>query len=79
MREFEKLIFLNETKINYLVSKNQSASANLVIREILQDETCFFKMKKQDALMILDEIGIHKEKIEIIYDILIQKKFFMNF
>lgn len=40
---------------------------NIIIAKILKDDACFFKLEKDDAILILQDIGIPNDKIENVY------------
>lgn len=67
MTQFEELKIMNDSKILYLRKIGKSSKKNELISIILDDETCFSKMKKEEAYKILEDIGIKKEKLEITY------------
>lgn len=76
MITFRDIKFMNDATKAYLESKNQSAERNNIIQYILDDEACFFKMDKQDALDILKDIGVSQSKLEVIYSELTTKEEF---
>ena len=71
--KIEELRLMNETRIRYLKKINKDTYRNQIINKILEDEACFFKMEKEDALILLEDIGISKDNIESIYNDLISK------
>lgn len=68
------LKLMNEAMIEYLKSKNMDNSRNIIIDDILSDEACFFKMDKEDAFIVLEDIGVGKSKLEKIYNELVNRK-----
>lgn len=64
---------LNEATINALTFSGKSTQRNEIISKILQDEACFFKMSKNDAIGILEDIGVHKDRLDYIYRMLISE------
>ena len=64
---------MNEAMIEYLASKEKDNRRNVIIDDILADETCFFKIDKQNALEILADIGVGESKLETIYSELTSK------
>ena len=62
---------MNDTMILYLKKMGKSSKRNEIINNILNDDSCFFKMNKEDAHIILEDIGIEKDKINLIYSNLI--------
>lgn len=65
--KINELRLMNETTIIYLKKLNKNTRRNEIIKEILKDEACFFKMKKEDALVVLEDVGVSKNKLEEIY------------
>ena len=77
MVQIDELKIMNYTMINYLKKLGMDAKRNEIIQEIFKDDACFFKMSKNDALLILNEVGV-KENIEEIYSNLISSDTFYN-
>ena len=71
MTQLNELRIINEANIQYLKKINENFKRNEIIKEILNDDACFFKMNKDEAYMLLSEIGILDEHIENIYQKLI--------
>ena len=71
MTQLSELRLINDSNILYLKKINRSYKRNEIVKNILDDEACFFKMNKNDAYIILQEIGILGEQIDIIYQKLI--------
>ena len=71
--KIEEIRLMNETRIRYLNKINKDTYRNQIINKILEDEACFFKMEKEDTLILLEDIGISKDNIESIYNDLISK------
>lgn len=71
MTELNELKLINESNIVYLKKVNANYERNEIIKNILEDEACFFKMSKDDAYLILQDIGILNEEIENTYKKLI--------
>lgn len=67
---------LNDSTIVYFKKMGLDATRNEMIKQILGDDACFFKMDKEDACIILRHIGIGQEKIEKIYSDLTSKSEF---
>lgn len=57
------LKLMNEAMVKYLESKEINNRRNVIIQDILDDEACFFKMNKSDALTILADIGVRTKQI----------------
>lgn len=58
---------INESMIKYLSNLGKSTRRNEIIKNILEDDYCFKKIDKNDAYIILEDIGISKEKISSVY------------
>ena len=71
MTQLSELRLINDSNILYLKKINRSYKRNEIVKNILDDEACFFKMNKNDAYIILQDIGILSEQIDIIYQKLI--------
>ena len=71
MTQLSELRLINDSNILYLKKINRNYKRNEIVKNILDDETCFFKMNKNDAYIILQDIGILSEQIDIIYQKLI--------
>ena len=67
MTQFQQLKLMNESMILYLQKIGNNTYRNEIIRKILKDDTCFFKLQKNDACIILRDIGVSKDKIDSIY------------
>ncbi len=76
MTQLNELKLINDSNIIYLKKLNRSYKRNEIVKNILNDEACFFKMNKNDAYLILQNIGILKEQIDIIYQKLISSEEF---
>ncbi len=74
MIHIDEIKIMNETTIAYLKKMGQNIERNEIINEILKDEACFFKMDKEDAIMILISIGISAEKVEQTYSDLVSSE-----
>ena len=71
MTQLDELRLINDSYILYLKKINKSYKRNKIIKDILNDEACFFKMSKRDAYMILKDIGIQDKLVEENYQKLI--------
>lgn len=65
--QLKDIKLMNDTMIKYLSSLGKSTQRNEIIKNILEDDKCFEKISKDDAYMILKDIGVSEEKIESIY------------
>lgn len=75
MTKLKEIELMNETMIAYLQKLEISSERNEIIKQILKDEACFFKMEKEDAHMVLKEVGVSNH-IEEIYAGLISREEF---
>ncbi len=66
MTRLNEIKTMNDTMIVYLKKLGINCQRNEIIKKIFADDTCFFKMSKEDAFLILNEVGI-KDNIEEIY------------
>lgn len=70
------LRLMNDTLINYYKDYEPQNEKKLlkhrIIQEILKTEKCFNKMSKEDAIKILNDIGISESNIESIYNDIIK-------
>lgn len=71
MTQLNEVKIMNDTMILYLKKLGMSYERNEIIRKILEDEACFLKMEKEDAYIILNDIGIQNENIDNVYSNLI--------
>lgn len=71
MTQLKQLKIMNDTMILYLKKLGLNCKRNEIIKQILKDEACFFKLDKNDAYIILEDIGIANDKVESIYSKLI--------
>lgn len=74
MTIIEELKLMNYTKIGYLKEHGKDYTRNKLIRELLKDETCFFKIEKEDAYLILQDIGVTNKNLDEIYSKLISAR-----
>ncbi len=65
--QLQDIRLMNDTMILYLKKMGKSSKRNEIINIILKDDSCFFKMNKEDAHIILEDIGIEKDKVNLIY------------
>lgn len=70
MTQLNEIKIMNDTMIIYLKKLGINCQRNEIIKKIFADDACFFKMSKDDAFLILNEVGI-KDNIEEIYEKLI--------
>lgn len=78
MTKLNELRIMNDTMIVYLKKVGKNCKRNEIIKKILEDEACFFKMDKIDAYIILEDIGVSDEQMEVIYSNLISTDSFYN-
>lgn len=62
-----ELRMMNDAMIKYLNSIGKNTERNEIIKNILQENECFNKISKENAYIILKDIGISNEKIESVY------------
>ena len=74
----KELQLMNQTRLNYNKSQNCDYSNNVVVGKILEDEACFFKMNKDDALKILSICGVANSVAPQTYDELTSFKNFKS-
>lgn len=67
MTQLNEVKIMNDTMILYLRKLGMSYKRNEIIKKILEDEACFFKMNKKDAYVILNDVGIQNENIDNVY------------
>ena len=62
---------MNEAKIEISQENRDNYEEHLKIKQILEDEACFFKLEKLKAYDILRRVGVKENKIEEVYKKLI--------
>ena len=67
MSQLEEIRLINEAQIKYLQKMGKITKRNEIIREMLQDEGVFFKINEITAYVILEDIGVEKDKIILVY------------
>lgn len=78
MNEFNVIVVMNEAMLKLLKSKNANHEENLKIKKYLEDESIFFKLKKTNALNILQKVGVKLEMQEVVYKKLISQEVFYD-
>lgn len=68
---FKCIKLINETNIEYKKKKEKDYISDSAIQEMLKDEEIFFKISKEKAYKILDELEINN--IDEVYKKLITK------
>ena len=71
MTPLNELRVINDSTILYLQKIKRDCTKNNIMKDILNDEACFFKMEKGDAYMVLKDIGVMEQEVENIYKKLI--------
>ena len=66
MIQLNEIKIMNDTMIVYLKKLGINYQRNEIIKKIFDDDACFFKMDKDDAFLILSEVGI-QDNIEETY------------
>ena len=64
MDKFIIIKIMNEAMIRLKTSKNENCEKNEKIKEFLEDEALFFKIKKETALKVLINVGVNEEKLD---------------
>lgn len=76
MTLIDELKVMNYSIIDCLKVKGISIKKNDLIKEILKDEACFFKMKKEEAFVVLKNLRVSNDMLEETYKELTNKKDF---
>ncbi len=76
MKKIEEIKLMNETMINYLKDKGLDIKRNEIIKQILQDEACFFKMSKEEAYIVLTDVGVKKNIDEMYLNLIGREEFY---
>lgn len=76
MDVLKNLMIMNEATIIYKEELGEDSNENKKIKEILEDEACFFKLDKNIAFKVIEKIGIAREKVEEVYNEVISKRVF---
>ena len=71
MNELKVIKVMNEAKIEILQENRDNYEEHLKIKQIIEDEACFNKIKKLKAYDILRRVGVKENKIEEVYKKLI--------
>lgn len=66
---------LNETYIKK-ASNNNELKKQMLIKELLKNDKCFFKISIKDAYSILRDLKIKQDKLKIVYEKLIEESNF---
>lgn len=74
----ECLKIMNNTNITYKNNKKMDCTFDKEIRDILKDETAFFKIQKKKAYQILKHIEIKNEFIDNTYMEIISPEMFYS-
>lgn len=74
MTLIDELKVMNYSMIDCLKGKGISVKKNELIKEILKDEACFFKMNKEEALIVLRDLNVSNEMLEETYKKLIDRQ-----
>ena len=78
MQEIKVIKVMNEAMMEMRKEKKENYEINLKIEKYLQDEAIFFKIVKEKAYKILENVGVKKENIEEVYKKLISSKEFYD-
>ena len=71
MDEFKVIMVMNEAMMELLKDKKRNYDNNKRIAEYLKDEAFFFKISKEQAFVVLESVGVKKEKLDQVYKKLI--------
>lgn len=63
---------LNETYIKK-ASNDDELKKQMLIKELLKNDRCFFKISIKDAYSILRDLRIKQDKLKIVYEKLIEE------
>ena len=64
MDEFKVIMVMNEAMMELLKDKKRNYDNNKRIAEYLKDEAFFFKISKEQAFVVLESVGVKKEKLD---------------
>ena len=78
MYQLEIIIQYILWNINSQISKNENCEKNEKIKNFLEDEALFFKIKKKTAIKVLINVGVNEEKLEETYQKLTEKNIYDN-
>lgn len=78
MDKFTIIKIMNEAMIRLKISKNEDYEKNEKIKEFLEDEALFFKIKKETAIKVLMNVGVNEEELEETYQKLTEKNMYYN-
>lgn len=76
MTLIDELKVMNYSIIDCLKAKGISIKKNELIKEILKDEACFFKMEKEEAFVVLKNLKVSDDMLEETYKELTSKQEF---
>lgn len=76
MTLIDELKVMNYSIIDCLKNKGASVRRNEIIKEILKDETCFFRINKDQAFVILKDLKVSDDKLEDTYQELTSRQEF---
>lgn len=76
MTLIDELKVMNYSIIDCLKVKGISIKKNELIKEILKDEACFFKMEKDEAFVVLKNLKVSDNMLEDTYKDLTSKQEF---
>ena len=76
MNKIDELRIINDSNMLYLKRLNLDYTRNTILKNILDDDACFFKMSKEDAYSVLKDLNIVDDELEKTYQELISNKEF---
>lgn len=78
MTLMDELKVMNYSIIECLKVKGINVKKNELIKKILKDEACFFKMDKQEAFVVLKNLKVSDDMLEDTYNELTNKQKFYS-
>ena len=76
MDKFTIIKIMNEAMIRLKISKNEDCEKNEKIKEFLEDEALFFKIKKKTAIKVIINVGVNEQNLEETYQKLTEKNMY---
>lgn len=76
MDEFIVIKVMNESMLRLKRDKNMDYTINEKIKELLEDEGLFFRIRKENAIKTLASVGVANDKLEEVYKKLTNKNMY---
>ncbi len=70
----DKLIAINDKLLLIGKKNNRDIEKHLLIKELLQDKQCFFKLDIETSYAILRDLGFKEDELKMVYLELISAK-----